>query len=309
MSRSTIALAASPAMPRTLVIAADRVAAMVFSASATWRLSFASTSLRRASAAADALARVSLASVCARPRASLKAFSCAAIAASERPLRRCAAARSSATRRRRSSRIDPMRGSAIRDIKRYSAMKVSASQMSWDAKLWASNGGNFRPCSPAGICSVDAMDCALFWAIVLPSGRLRAGRSELEREQQQQRDQEREYPERLGHREAEDEIAKLALSGRRVAQRRGQIVAEDGADADAGAAHADAGDAGTDHFCSLRIHGEAPFGWISGTGVSVARVDRIVEVDAGQDGKDIGLQEGDQQFQRGESNRKAERQE
>src|SRR5262249_9144395 len=44
VSRSTIAPAASPAMLRTFPIAADRVPAMVFSASAIRALSFASTS-------------------------------------------------------------------------------------------------------------------------------------------------------------------------------------------------------------------------------------------------------------------------
>src|SRR5712691_7131437 len=54
VSRSTIAAAASLAMPPTFTMAADRVAAMVFSASAIRVASFASTSLRRASATAAA---------------------------------------------------------------------------------------------------------------------------------------------------------------------------------------------------------------------------------------------------------------
>jgi len=33
----------------------------------------------------------------------------------------------------------------------------------------------------------------------------------------------------------------------------------------------------------------------------MARMDRIVEVDAGEDGEDVGLQEGDQEFERGEA--------
>src|SRR5262249_10964264 len=70
VSRSTIATAASLATPCTFAMAADRVAAMVFSASATRLASLASTSLRRASAAAAAFSCVSLASVCARARAS-----------------------------------------------------------------------------------------------------------------------------------------------------------------------------------------------------------------------------------------------
>src|SRR5436853_47551 len=76
-----------------------------------------------------------------------------------------------------------------------------------------------------------------------PGGRLRpaTGLVRLQREQQQQRDQQREDAHRFGHREAEDQVAELALRGRRVAQRGRQIVAEDRAHADAGAAHADAG--------------------------------------------------------------------
>src|SRR5262245_10478670 len=118
VSRSTIAPAASLAMLRTFPIAADRVPAIVFSASAIRAWSFASTSLRRASAAAAAFARVSLARVCARPRASANAFSWAAMAASDSSLKRCASARSSSTRWRRASRIEPIRGSPIRDINR-----------------------------------------------------------------------------------------------------------------------------------------------------------------------------------------------
>src|SRR6516162_4691199 len=45
----------------------------------------------------------------------------------------------------------------------------------------------------------------------------------------------------------------------------------------------------------------------SGMGALVARVNRIVEVDAGEDGKDIGLQDCDQQFQRGERDGESER--
>ena len=51
----------------------------------------------------------------------------------------------------------------------------------------------------------------------------------LEGEQQQQGDQQRKDAERLGHREAENEVAELALRGGRIAQRGGEIMAEDGA--------------------------------------------------------------------------------
>src|SRR5260221_14546229 len=41
---------------------------------------------------------------------------------------------------------------------------------------------------------------------------------------------------------------------------------------------------------------------------SVARMDSIVDVDAGEDGEDVGLQERDQQFERGQRDHHAERQ-
>src|SRR5215471_3110180 len=40
---------------------------------------------------------------------------------------------------------------------------------------------------------------------------------------------------------------------------------------------------------------------------SVARVDRLTEIDASEDGEDVGLQESNQQFQRREGDREAER--
>src|SRR5471030_2974637 len=76
----------------------------------------------------------------------------------------------------------------------------------------------------------------------------------LEREQQQQRDQQREDAERFGDGKPEDQVAELALRGGRIAQSGGQIIAEDDADADTGAAHADAGDARTDVFRCYWIH-------------------------------------------------------
>src|ERR1044072_9634452 len=127
-------------------------------------------------------------------------------------------------------------------------MKKIASQMSWEAKVSLLNGGNGG--LPPG-CSVRASV-----AIVMP----RAFRcSGLEREQQQERDQQREDAERFGHGEPEDQVAELALGCRRIAQRRGKVVAEDDADAGAGAAHADAGNAGTDVLGCNWIHQKAPF--------------------------------------------------
>src|ERR1700694_1065856 len=43
-------------------------------------------------------------------------------------------------------------------------------------------------------------------------------------------------------------------------------------------------------------------------GLSMARMDRIVEIDAGENGEDVGLQEGHQQLQGGERDGEAERQ-
>src|SRR5215467_16244988 len=73
-------------------------------------------------------------------------------------------------------------------------------------------------------------------------------------------------------------------------------MAEDGADAHAG----------TDHLCGLRIHDEELLSRLEER-ASVARVDRLTEIDASEDGEDVGLQESDQQFQRREGDREAER--
>src|ERR1700728_1033940 len=79
-----------------------------------------------------------------------------------------------------------------------------------------------------------------------------------EPEQQQKRDQQREDAERLGDGKSENQIAKLALRGRRVAQGGGQIAAENNAHAGAGAAHADAGNPGPDVFRGGPLHVKAP---------------------------------------------------
>src|ERR1700761_5416503 len=75
-----------------------------------------------------------------------------------------------------------------------------------------------------------------------------------EGKQKQQSDQQREDAERFGHREAENQVAELALSGRRVTHRSGEIVAEDDAHASAGATHADAGNTSTNVLRGNRIH-------------------------------------------------------
>src|ERR1019366_1438927 len=122
------------------------------------------------------------------------------------------------------------------------------SQTNCEAKVCDWNGGK-TPCPPPGGCSALAV-CAGS-AIVSSSAALR-----LEREQQQQRDQQREDAERLGDGEAEDQVAELSLRRGRIAQSGGQVVAENDADADAGAPHADAGDARTDVFRCHWIHNQ-----------------------------------------------------
>src|SRR6516164_11741398 len=115
-------------------------------------------------------------------------------------------------------------------------MKVSASQNSCDGKCCDSNGGNAW-LSPG----------ASKWAVVSAIRR-------AEPEQEEERDQEREDAQRLGDGEAENQVAELALRRRRIAQRSGQIVAENSAHADAGAAHSDAGDTGSNVLRGGRIH-------------------------------------------------------
>src|SRR6266481_5911506 len=115
-----------------------------------------------------------------------------------------------------------------------------ASHSSWDAKVSFWNGGNPPPCSEGGVASVPVERVPVEWFSAMAGLRSAVRASSLESEQQQERDQQREDAERLGDGEAEDQVGELALSGRRIAQCGGQIVAEDGAAADAGATHADA---------------------------------------------------------------------
>src|SRR5262249_56528282 len=115
-------------------------------------------------------------------------------------------------------------------------MKVSASQNSCDGKCCASNGG--KACFSPG---------ASVWAVV-------SAIRQSEPEQEEERDQEREDAQRLGDGEAENQVAELALRRRRIAQRGRQIIAENGAHADAGAAHSDAGDSGSNVLRGGRIH-------------------------------------------------------
>src|SRR6516225_891676 len=120
-------------------------------------------------------------------------------------------------------------------------MKVSASQNSCDGKCCASNGG--KACFSPG---------ASVWAVV-------SAIRQSEPEQEEARDQQREDAERLGDGEAENQVAELALRRRRIADRGHQIVAENGAHADAGAAHSDAGDTRSYVLCGSRIHIKTPF--------------------------------------------------
>ena len=73
-------------------------------------------------------------------------------------------------------------------------------------------------------------------------------------EQQEEGDNQREDAEAFGQRRADQRVGELGAGGRGVAQRAGQEVAEDVADADAGAAHADTGDTGADQLCCFCVH-------------------------------------------------------
>src|SRR3981189_923104 len=62
------------------------------------------------------------------------------------------------------------------------------------------------------------------------------------------------------------------------------------------------------YFAAIGSMRRTPFrGLVRRTG-SVARMDSIVEIDAGEDGEDVGLQERDQQLERGQRNGQPERQ-
>src|SRR5579871_2553763 len=121
--------------------------------------------------------------------------------------------------------------------------------------------------------------------------------SSSDSEQEQKRDQQRKDAERLGNGKAENQIAELALRRRRVTQRGRQIIAENNSDADASTPHADAGDAGSNIFRGSRVHEQLLFPFTS-NGLSMARVYRIVEIDAGENGEHVGLQKRDQDFER-----------
>ena len=87
-------------------------------------------------------------------------------------------------------------------------------------------------------------------AAIVPGPVTTAAADALDGEQQQERDQQREDAERFRQREAEEQRAALAFGRRGVAQRAGQELAEQVAEADARARHAEAGETGADVFAA-----------------------------------------------------------
>src|SRR5262249_51407687 len=162
------------------------------------------------------------------------------------------------------------------------------------------------PCRTAGIRrarpELPYARCWFQWpsAILRPAPVTRR-RGASQHEQKKERDQQREDAERLGERKAQKQGVALTAGSRRIAQRAGEKLAEHVGDADRGGAHADARQAGADVFRCNWIHWEAPFRVRSDrvedreTCASVCGMKRVVEVDAGEDGEHVGLQEGDQQ--------------
>src|SRR5690606_2061059 len=76
----------------------------------------------------------------------------------------------------------------------------------------------------------------------------------LDGEEQQQSDQQREDAESFSHREAEDQAAELAVGCRRVAQGARQVAAENVAEAESRAGHAETGQTCADVTCCFRFH-------------------------------------------------------
>ena len=81
-------------------------------------------------------------------------------------------------------------------------------------------------------------------------------------EEDQQRDNEGEDAESFGQRHADEEVGLLGLGSRRVAQGADIVVAEQDAEADTGADHAegrqasaDVLEAASDEGCRLNVHG------------------------------------------------------
>jgi hypothetical protein len=76
----------------------------------------------------------------------------------------------------------------------------------------------------------------------------------LNNKQQQDRDEQREDAQSFGHGEAEDQIAELALCCGRITHCAFQEAAENVANADCGAQHAQASKACTNVFCGFCVH-------------------------------------------------------
>src|SRR4030088_3044938 len=62
------------------------------------------------------------------------------------------------------------------------------------------------------------------------------------------------------------------------------------------------------YFAAVGCMGRSFFEFRDCLGLPMARMDRVVEIDAGEDGEDVGLQKGHQQLQRGECDGQAQRQ-
>ena len=112
----------------------------------------------------------------------------------------------------------------------------------------------------------------------------------LEHEQDHEGDDQREQRHGFGEREAQQHVAEHAGRGLGVAQRARHEAAEDVADADADAGEGDGGEAGADELGCRSVHCTKSLSSI------VRQMDGVVEIEAGQDREDVGLQEGDQQF-------------
>src|SRR2546429_9250315 len=80
--------------------------------------------------------------------------------------------------------------------------------------------------------------------------------------QQKQRNQQREDAERLGDGEAKNQVGKLSGRRRGIPNRRGQVVAEDDADANAGTSHAEPGNPRTNEFRGGRVQEKAAVRWV-----------------------------------------------
>src|SRR5690606_8235484 len=109
----------------------------------------------------------------------------------------------------------------------------------------------------------------------------------------------------------EDQVARLAGSGRRVAQGTREEVPEDVGNADGGARHAETGDTGADVLCGFSFHCvilSKPWN-LNGVYWELMRgVERIVEIHGGEDGKDVSLNRTHQEFETGDRHAHDERQ-